>query len=42
MGGASWSPITHRVMGSPWETLRAMIADAGWVEDDLRRLGLLD
>jgi hypothetical protein len=26
----------------PIGTLRAMIDDAGWGEDDLRRLGLLD
>jgi len=25
----------------PIGTLRAMIADAGWDEDDLRRLGLI-
>jgi predicted RNA binding protein YcfA (HicA-like mRNA interferase family) len=26
----------------PMGTLRAMLADAGWGDDDLRRLGLLD
>jgi predicted RNA binding protein YcfA (HicA-like mRNA interferase family) len=32
----------HRLSeGFPLRTLRAMIADAGWAEDDLRRLGLL-
>lgn len=32
----------HRLSATfPIGTLKAMIADAGWVDDDLRRLGLI-
>jgi hypothetical protein len=40
MSGAWWLPIT--IFGTrPIGTLKAMIADVGWSEDDLRRLKLL-
>lgn len=36
--------VAYHLLGDtfPIGTLRAMISDAGWQEEDLRRLGLID